>query len=209
MEQISMPPDPIHKYNVVIKGKNIAITTSMKGYINDEIAKIEVMITQLITIHVTLSVQKLDHAADIALKFSHFTVHVRAHTDDMYFAIDKAFERLHTKLRKWKSRIKNHHVKGVSATEMEVSVLESTKHELEDLDKEVVEENNRTLDVDFSMPKVVKKKKRALKVLTLDEAVMKMELSDDHFLIFRSEEERDLKVMYRRRDGSYGIISPE
>ncbi|MCB1067823.1 MAG: sigma 54 modulation/S30EA ribosomal C-terminal domain-containing protein, partial [Simkania sp.] len=50
---------------------------------------------------------------------------------------------------------------------------------------------------------------RPLKHLTLDEAVMKMELSDDHFMVYRSEEEQNLKVIYRRRDGSYGIIAPE
>lgn len=209
MEQTSMPSRSAHKYNVVIKGKNIEVTASMKGYINDKITKIEMITTHLINIHVTLSVQKLDHTADITLKFSHFTVHVRAHIDNMYLAIDKAFERLYTKLRKWKGRIQDHHAKGVSATEMEICVLESAQHALEELNKDVVDENNRTLEKDFALPKVVKKKKRTLKVLTLDEAVMKMELSDDHFMIFRSEEECDLKIIYRRRDGSYGVISPE
>ena len=73
----------------------------------------------------------------------------------------------------------------------------------------IVIENNDNLQKDYALPKVVKKKKRPLKTLTIDEAVMKMELSDDNFKVYRSEEDQALKVIYRRRDGSYGVISPE
>lgn len=48
-----------------------------------------------------------------------------------------------------------------------------------------------------------------LKELTREEALMKMELSRDAFLVYRSEEDRRLKVLYRRKDGNYGIIEPE
>ena len=127
----------------------------------------------------------------------------------MYSAIDKAFEKLYTKLRRWKSRIQDHHNKGVAVTEMEVNVLEHAQHEIEEINQEIIDANNDNLQKDYALPKVIKKKKRPLKTLTIDEAVMKMELSDDNFKIYRSEEDQALKVIYRRRDGSYGVISPE
>jgi putative sigma-54 modulation protein len=46
-------------------------------------------------------------------------------------------------------------------------------------------------------------------MLTADEAVMKMDLSGDKFMVYKSEEDQKLKVIYRRRDGDYGLISPE
>ena len=127
----------------------------------------------------------------------------------MYSAIDKAFERLHAKLRKWKDKIQDHHAKGLAVTEMEVNVLEHAQHEIEEINQEIVDANNAALQKEYSLPKVIKKKKRPLKILTIEEAVMKMELSNDNFKIYRSEEDQALKVIYRRRDGSYGIIAPE
>jgi len=197
------------EYTISVVGKNIEITKPIRDYIEEKIAKIEALSTDIIDVKVRLDVQKLNHMVDIFLKFSHFRVNVRAITENMYSAIDKSFEKLYTKLRKWKSRIQDHHNKGVAVTEMEVNVLEHAQHEIEDINQEIIDANNNNLQKDYALPKVVKKKKRPLKTLTIDEAVMKMELSDDNFKVYRSEEDKALKVIYRRRDGSYGVISPE
>jgi len=197
------------EYTISVVGKNIEITKPIRDYIEEKIAKIEALSTDIIDVKVRLDIQKLNHMVDIFLKFSHFRVNVRAITENMYSAIDKSFEKLYTKLRKWKSRIQDHHNKGVAVTEMEVNVLEHAQHEIEDINQEIIDANNDNLQKDYALPKVVKKKKRPLKTLTIDEAVMKMELSDDNFKVYRSEEDQALKVIYRRRDGSYGVISPE
>ena len=196
-------------YNVVIIGKGVEVTKPIREYIEEKVSKIEKLTPHIIDVHIRIEVQKLNHFVDIVMKFSHFKVKVGAVIDNMYAAIDKAFHRLDAKLRKWKDRIQDHHAKGVSVTEMEINVLEGAEAELEQIDEEIIDANNSTLEVDYKLPKVIKKKKRSLKVLTLEEAVMKMELSGDHFLIYRSEEDQVLKVLYRRRDNSYGVISPE
>ncbi|MEC8307247.1 MAG: sigma 54 modulation/S30EA ribosomal C-terminal domain-containing protein, partial [Chlamydiota bacterium] len=66
-----------------------------------------------------------------------------------------------------------------------------------------------SVDGDEYLPRVTRKKERFLKTLTLQEAIMKLTLSDDQFFLYKSEEDCSLKVLYRRRDGSYGLISPE
>ena len=192
------------EYKIAILGKNIEITTPIREYIEEKVHKLEKIAHHILEIDVRLDIQKLNHLVDIVIKFSHFKIKVHAVTENMYSAIDKAFERMNAKLRKWKDRIQDHHAKGVSATEMEINVLERGGN-----DEDIIEENNLTLAKQYDLPKVIKTKTRSLKMLRLDEAVMKMELSDDHFLVYRSEEEQMLKVIYRRRDGSYGIISPE
>ncbi|MEM8727346.1 MAG: ribosome-associated translation inhibitor RaiA [Chlamydiota bacterium] len=197
------------EYTISVVGKSIEITKPIRDYIEEKIAKIEALSTDIIAVNVRLDLQKLSHTVDVSLKFSHFRVNVKATTETMYSAIDKSFEKLYGKLRRWKSRIRDHHHKGVAVTEMEVNVLEHGQHEIEEINREIIDANNDHLQKDYALPKVIKKKKRPLKTLTIDEAVMKMELSDDHFKIYRSEEDRALKVIYRRRDGSYGIISPE
>lgn len=197
------------EYTINIIGKHIEITKPIRDYIEEKIAKIESLSTHIIDVRVVLEVQKLNNKVDIIMKFSHFRVNVHAITENMYSAIDKAFERLYTKLRKWKSRIQDHHAKGVSVTEMEINVLDHAQHEIEEISQEIIDANNKTLEDEYSLPKVIKKKKRPMKILTIEEAVMKMELSNDNFMIYRSEEEQALKVIYRRRDGSYGVVSPE
>lgn len=196
------------EYTVNIIGKHIEVTKPIRDYVEEKISKIESLSTHIIDVRVNLDVQKLNHTVDIIMKFSHFKVNVHAITENLYTSIDKAFERLYTKLRKWKSRIQDHHAKGVSVTEMEINVLEHAQHEIEEINQEIIDANNESLKEDYVLPKVIKKKKRSLKNLTMDEAVMKMELSNDHFMIYRSEEEQALRVIYRRRDGSYGVVSP-
>ena len=197
------------EYTVSVMGKNIEITNSIRDYIEEKIQKIEKITSHMIECDVKLDVQKLNHRVDILVKFSHFRIKVGAMTENMYSAIDKAFERLYAKMRKWKSRIQDHHARSTSVTEIEVNVLEHAEGEIEEINSEIIEKNNEVLEEKYKLPKVLKKKRRPLKQLTLDEAVMKMELSDDHFMIYRSEEEQKLKVIYRRRDSSYGVISPE
>lgn len=197
------------EYTITINGKHIEITKPIRDYVEEKIIKIEALSTHIIEIRVNLDVQKLNHIVDINMKFSHFRVQVKAITENLYSAIDKAFERLYTKLRKWKGRIQDHHAKGVSVTEMEVNVLEHAQHEIEEINEEIIDANNQALEKTYALPKVIKKKKRSLKNLTIDEAVMKMELSDDNFMIYRGEENQKLQVIYQRRDGSYGVISPE
>ena len=196
------------EYTVNIIGKHIEVTKPIRGYVEEKISRIEALSTHIIDVRVNLDVQKLNHTVDIIMKFSHFKVNVHAITENLYTSIDKAFERLYTKLRKWKSRIQDHHAKGVSVTEMEVNVLEHAHHEIEEINQEIIDANNESLKENYALPKVIKKKKRFLKNLTMDEAVMKMELSNDHFMIYRSEEEQTLKIIYRRRNRSYGIVSP-
>lgn len=197
------------QYRVNIVGKNVEVTNAMRDYFMEKLAKTEKLSTDLIDVDAKVEVNKLNHEVTIIYKFSHFRVKVSAATQEMYSAMDKAFDKLRNKLRRWKSKIQDHHAKGLKATEMEVEILEHEEREAEALDQDIVEENNATLDQAFERPKVVRVKKRPLKTLTLDEAWMKMDLTDDLFMVFRSEEDRTIKVMYRRSNGGYAIMNTE
>lgn len=196
-----------HPVDVVIFGKNIEVTPPIKKYIMEKVEKIERMSEGLMNITVRIEVQKLDHMVHLVMKFSHFKIAVHASTEEMYSAIDKTFDRLKTKLRKWKTRIQDHHAKGLGAVDLEVNVIRSHATDLDEINDEIEEVNLSAVEKEFEMPKVYKSKKRALKVLNIQEAVMKMELSHDNFLIYQSEEDRHLKALYRRNDGNYGLIA--
>jgi putative sigma-54 modulation protein len=193
--------------NVVMLAKHFDITTPIKNYIMERVEKIERMNHAIIDMVVRIDIQKMDHRVDIVMKFSHFKINVHAVTDEMYSAIDKAFDKLKAKIRRWKGKIQDHHAKGTKVIDLEVNVLKQEPSFLEEINDAIDEANLEEVDKDLKMPVVHKTKIRRLKQLTLSEAVMKMELSQDNFLIYRSEEDLKMKVLYRRKDNSYGVIS--
>lgn len=193
--------------NVVIVAKHFDITTPIKNYIMERVEKVERINHAIIDMVVRIDIQKMDHTVDIVMKFSHFKINVHAVTDEMYSAIDKAFDKLRAKIRKWKGKIQDHHAKGTKVIDLEVNVLKQEPSFLEEINDAIEEANLEEVDKEMKMPAVHKTKIRRLKQLNVNEAVMKMELSHDNFLIYRSEEDLKIKVIYRRKDNSYGVIS--
>jgi putative sigma-54 modulation protein len=92
---------------------------------------------------------------------------------------------------------------------MEVNVHKRPFSEEEEFNAEIDAFERQRRKAAFELPKIKDNKKRILKTLTTDEAIMKMELTDDHFMIFRDEKDRALKVIYRLHDGDYGIVCPQ
>jgi putative sigma-54 modulation protein len=116
---------------------------------------------------------------------------------------------LQSLLSRYKSRIQDHHRKKLSVIDMQVNVLQRPFNEIEAINAEI-EEATAKKEMEASHPaKIIGTETRPLKMLTIDEAVMKIDLSGDSFLLFRCEEDQKLKVLYRRTDGHYGLIQPE
>lgn len=196
-------------YRLTIIGRNVYVTEPMKTYAFDKISKIDRFHNHVMDLHVTLDIQKLEHSCVIILSFDHFRVKVSASSTDMYASIDKAVDKLQSKIRRWKSRIQDHHKKALSVTDMQINVLQRPYDAVEEFNEEIEIASKKTLADDYRPPKIIGADTRPLKTLTTEEAIMKMELSDDNFMIFRGEEDKKLKVIYRRKDGHYGIILPE
>lgn len=197
------------EYRIHIVSKHIDQTDAIKDHIMSKLDKLDRLSHNIIDVVVRLDIQKTEHRCSIALKFGHMKVQAHASTTDMYASIDRAIERIRAKVRKWKDKIQHHHARGVPLKEVDVDVHEASDEDLEEINDMIEEENARQMEKVFAIPSIAKNKRIAIKELTLDEAMMKMELSSDVFLIFRAEDSKKVKVMYRRRDGSYGLISPE
>lgn len=196
-------------YRVDIIGRNMEVTEPIRMYVWDKLAKIERFHNHIMHLHMTLEIQKLEHVCTIVLKIDHTEVKCQAKSTDMYASIDEAVNRLHAMLSRYKSRIQDYHMKKLSSIDMQVNVLHRPHNELEEINAAIEEVNNKTRMQAYEAPKIIGSETKPLKTLTVNEALMKMDLSGDAFLIFRSEEDRKLKVLYRRADGHYGLIQPE
>ncbi len=195
-------------HRLTINGRNVFVTEAMKNHALDKLSKLDRFHNHVTELHVTLDIQKLEHTCTIVMKFDHFKVQVHCSSSDMYASIDKAVDKLKSKISRWKSRIQDHHKKGLKVVDMEVNVLRRP-FDVDEFNEEIESDNRQEEIEEYLPPKIIGNDKRPMKFLTAEEAIMKMELSNDPFMVFRGEEDRKLKVIYRRSDGNYGIILPE
>jgi putative sigma-54 modulation protein len=191
-------------YNIQTTGRHVQITDSMKDYAIDKISKIERFLNRIIDVNVIMDIQKLNHIVEIILKAGNTKITSKASTTDMYVSIDQAVDKLEKQILRYKSKLQDHHAKGHAVLNMPVSVISPQEIE-EDLGIEEVDHEDSKR---FKPHRVVKQETLPLKMLTYDEAVMKMELSGDPFMVFKNEADQKLKVIYRREDEHYGIIEP-
>ena len=194
------------QYNLTVIGKHIEITDALRNYVLEKLSKIEKIADRIIDVHVTLDCQKLENECSILMNFNHFQIKVTASTDQLYSAIDKATDRAIVLIRKYKSKLQSKRFKDLTAVDIHVNVIQPLKDELGIINDEILAENAMDEASKYQMHQVVCKDTMPLKTLTQDEAVMKMELSNEPFLIYRSEEDQKLKVIYRREDANYGLV---
>lgn len=196
-------------FNITVTGRNVHVTEPMKDYALEKISKIERFSDRIIDAMVTMDIQKLDHKVDIVLKVNHWIIKSSAVTTQMYASIDEAVHKLERQLQRHKQRIQEHQAKGLKVIDMNVNVIQSPYTDVDEINDEIDAENRRRESNNMQPHRIVARETRALKTLSYEEAMTKMELSQDLFLVFRNEQDQKLKVMYRRSDGHFGVQEPE
>lgn len=194
-------------YRIDIIGRQVQVTDSIKNHVWNKLSKIERLYNHILHLQVTLEVHKLEHACVLIAKLDRLKIKAQATSTDMYVSIDQAINRLHTLICRYKDRIRDHHQKVSTTVDMAVDIFK--KSEVDQINAEIEKENREREMQALLSPMIIDTKVKPLKTLNIEEALMKIDLSQDQFLIFRSEEDRKLKVLYRRKDGHYGLIRPE
>ncbi|MBU6384090.1 MAG: ribosome-associated translation inhibitor RaiA [Verrucomicrobia bacterium] len=193
-------------YTIYIQGKHIEVTDALRSYVWEKLSRIERIADQIIDVHVVLDAQKLEKTCSIVMNFIRFHIKVQVGKDNMYEAIDKAVDRVVKLIRRYKTKLQSYRNKHLSTVDIHVNVIQPLKDDLSAINDDIEAENAQAEAKKFSMHKVVAKEMMPLKTLTQDEAIMKMEITSDPFMIFRSEEDQKLKVIYRREDENYGLV---
>lgn len=196
-------------YNISITGRHVHVTDAMKGYAEEKLSKLERIGTRIIDINVTMDIQKLDHRVEIVMKYGHTLIVAHGSSTDMYASIDIAIDKLQSQLRRYKQKLKEHHAKEHPVVQIPVTIYSAEQIDEMDINDEIDEENRRQIEQTFYPHKIVRSEAQVLKILTDDEAIMKMELSGSQCMVYRAEQTRKLKVIYRLSDGNYGVIQPE
>lgn len=197
-------------YNISVTGRHMSVTDAMKDYAIEKVSRIERFTDRILEVIITMDVQKLDHRVDITMKVNNLKIKSSGISSDMYVSIDMAVHRIETQLLRYKQKLQDHQARGVNEIDMTVNVIRPhMDDELSEVNDAIEGNISEDLLALYRPHKVVSKETKALKTINIDEAIMKMDLSQDAFLVFRNEADHKIRVLYRRDDGNYGLIEPE
>jgi len=176
---------------IIFKGKHIEVTDAMRNYIEKRLSKIERHFDHILEVIVTLSVEKNRQIVEATLQASRALIRAEEETDDMYASIDKVVDKLERQIQKYKKKYfqKPHPSigkKGLANKEVNVKDSESDK-----------------------IARIVKTKRFAVKPMSVEEAAMQMDLLGHNFFVFANDNTNQVNVLYKRKDGNFGLIEPE
>jgi len=171
---------------VRVSGRNIDLTQAMKDYVNKKIKRLEKYLEEPINIQVVLTIEKFRQIAEVSISSKSGNFYGSEESHDIYASIDMVVDKLERQVRRKKEKLQH---KNREAIPVELSQFE---------EEEYVE-----------TPQVVETKRFAMKPMSLEEAILQMELSDEGFMVFLNANTNQVNVLYKRKDGHYGLIEPE
>jgi putative sigma-54 modulation protein len=164
---------------------------ALKSYAEEKLDRVRKYIDEPIVAQVFMTVEKIRHCAEVTITAKGITIKASEETNDMYSAIDAVVDKIERQLRRYKERIKEHKPASDSRErQLKKSVVEA----------ESIEQNRQ--------PVVIRTKTFSIKPMSVEEAVMQMDLLHKDFLVFTDAATDNINVIYRRRDGDYGLIEP-
>jgi len=182
---------------VSITGRHVDLTDPLKAYVNDKLEHLKHSFDHVVDVHVVLTVEKYRQRCEVTIYANGVTIHAKAETDDMYASIDTVVDKLNRQLKRYRSKLHRHQNK-------KRKVSGRLRHKVLDVAHETGE-----LDETFK-PNAIAEEAVEVEVMSMDEAVMKLELSEkDNVLLFTNEETGKLNALTRRPDGSLSWIEPE
>jgi putative sigma-54 modulation protein len=172
---------------IIIKGKNIELTPALRTHAEKKVGKIAKFFEDNAgTATVMLRTERDLHIVEVTVQIEGLILRGEEKTDDMYVSIDGVVDKLERQIKKYKTRI-NHKL----------------RLDVESKTPEVKEEEPRE-----PVGQVIKTKRFAVKPMSVEEAVMQLELIGHDFFVFRNATTEEVNVLYRRTDGNFGLIEP-
>lgn len=192
---------------VSVTFRHIEATAALREHAERRVERIAKYLHRPIDAHVVLSVTKRRHTAEIVLNADRTTFSSKEETGDLYSAIDLAADKLEQRARKHTSKLKSHKVPApVSRRRTAAMPAPAQEASGPGLRMDVIRaESFRRRNG----PDVIKTTRLPVKPMSVEEAVMQMDLMSNEFLVFRNADTDSLSVVYRRKDGNYGLIAPE
>lgn len=171
---------------------------SLKNYAREKVERVNKYLDQAPEATVVLSLERHLHHADISIHSGTYVLRGREKSEDMYASIDLAMDKIERQLKRYKEKLKGHHGRERVHHRHELVEQLKIRHQVFEATAEP------TAEVDAV--KVVKTNEFLTKPMSVDEAVMQMDLMNNGFLVFTNSTTMEMNVVYHRKDGTIGLI---
>lgn len=178
--------------HITITARHFELTNAIRDYVEESLVKLKRYFDQIVTIHVTLSVESSRNQCEISMQASKFSLQSTNEAMDMYLAIDDAIEKMEAQIKKLKDKVTEHQKKGLkehfdpyfTRTETYLKNNENKHHEL------------------------VKTKRVVTDTLTVDEAIARFETQKNEYFIFKNVESDRINVLVKKDGTHYKLLQP-
>jgi putative sigma-54 modulation protein len=174
-----------------VKGKNVEVSDSIRQYAQQKLGKLERQLADPTRVELELAVEKnpsiaANHVAEATIWTKGPILRAREASADHKASIDQLVDKLERQVKRYREKRRDRRVAG--------PVREALPEDAIPLEGE---------------PRIVKSKQFAVKPMSPEEAVLQLELVGHDFFVFQNADTMDVNVVYRRRDGAYGLIEPQ
>lgn len=181
------------KFN--IRGNNLELTPALREYAEKKLSRLERYFDTPLQsdVNVCLAVQRDEHKVEVTIPLPGALVRAEEASEDMYASLDLVVEKLERQIRKYKTKVnRKFRQEGSLRSQWKDTGIK-----------------NGTAEEEEGHPEVVRIKRFSLKPMDVEEAILQMEMLGHNFFVFSNADTNSINVVYRRRDGRYGLIEPE
>jgi len=182
---------------IKVTGRHVAVTDAIVDYARKKVDGLHLDYPRIIDAQVILDVEKYRHIAEVVLHCNnHITIDASAETSDLYASIDEAVAKIAQQMRKHKTRIMRQH----RPRRAQIRVIE---------EQILADEVGGDQEGDAAEPLVVQTEKYPVKPMFVDEAVLQLQMNaSQQFVVFLNAKSEKVNVLYRRKQGNFGVIEP-
>ena len=192
----------------IISGKNIEVTEGIKAAIEEKLGRLDKYLVDDTIVNVTLSVQKGRQKIEVTIPMKGHIIRAEEGSEDMYVSIDLVVDVIERQIRRYKKKLIDKKQAAIAFSQAFIEDEEDTAYE-DDI-------------------QIVKTKKFAMKPVNPEEACLQMEMLghnfrrkliktiekfgtivEHNFFVFLNSETEQVNVVYKRKNGTYGLIEPE
>ena len=171
---------------VLIRGNKIEITSAMKEYVKEKLSKLDKYSYDDMTASVLVKIHNYTQKVEVTIPLKTLILRAEEESEDFYSAVDLVVNKLERQIRKNKTKLKKKEKGGIKEFNIDNII-------------DIPEEDNTE----------IKRKKIEIKPMNLDEAILQMELSGHNFYMYKDSDLNNIALVYKRKNGGYGVIETE
>lgn len=176
--------------NFEYTGRHIEVTPALRSHVESHFEKLAHLFdgNGVNNAHVIIEVERGQHRSEIIIKWHDQVLTATTSVSDMYQSLSQTIDKIEKQALKLKNKIKDKHQKA-----QKVSTITPPADDVAPIE---------------TTPGIIESTNYPVKPMTAEEAVIRLNEEENQFLVFRNSEDERISVLYKRKDGNYGLIEP-